>query len=90
MRDLKERLAAWYNLYIVKGWYKTYTFWLSAAALVGPELPGLLQMVLDNFDTFSSAAPVLSDGTKATIRVALLIAIPIARAIKQNKLPPKE
>jgi len=87
---MKQQLTDWYNAHIVKGWYKTYTFWLSLVALVGPELPGLLQVVLDNFDTFTTAVPLLSDGTKATIRVVLLVAIPLVRAIKQQNLPPKE
>jgi len=87
---MKQKLIDWYNAHIIKGWYKTYTFWLSVAAILGPELPDLLQTLLDNFDAFSSAVPLLSDGAKATIRFALLMAIPIVRAIKQNKLPPKE
>lgn len=84
---MKQQLIDWYNAHIVKGWYKTYTVWLSVAALVGPEL---LQVALDNFDTFVTAVPLLSDGTKSLIRVALLVAIPVVRAIKQQNLPPKE
>lgn len=87
---MKQKLIDLYNAHIVKGWYKTYTFWLSFAALVGPELPNLLQVVLDNFDVFSAAIPLLGDGTKSGIRIVLLMAIPIARALKQPSLPPKE
>ena len=84
---MKQKLIDWYNAHIVKGWYMTWTAWLAAIALVGPEL---LQIALDNFDTFVTAVPLLSDGTKATIRVVLLIAIPVVRAIKQKSLPPKD
>jgi hypothetical protein len=87
MDTLKQRLVDWDNRYIVKGWYKTYTVWLSVAALVGPEL---LQVALDNFDTFVTAVPLVSDSTKSMIRIALLIAIPVVRAIKQTNLPPKD
>lgn len=84
---MKQYLTDLYNRFIVKGWYKTYTVWLSVAALVGPEL---LQIALDNFDTFVMAVPLLSDSTKSMIRIALLIAIPVVRAIKQKNLPPKD
>jgi hypothetical protein len=87
---MKQQLTDWCNTHIVKGWYKTYTFWLSAAAVLGPELPGLLQLALDNFDTFATAVPLLSDSTKSMIRLALLFAIPVVRAIKQKSLPPKD
>ena len=87
MKDLKARLTDWYNKHIVKGWYATWTVWLSVLALVGPEL---LQVALDNFDTFVTAVPLLSDSAKASIRVVLLVAIPIMRAVKQKNLPPKE
>lgn len=87
MNPLKQRLTNWYNEHIVKGWYKTWTVWLSVAALVGPEL---LQVVLDNLDTFVTAVPLLSDGAKAQIRIVLLIAIPVVRALKQSSLPPKD
>lgn len=87
---MKRRLIDWHGKYIVKGWYKTYTFWLSMAALIGPELPDLLQIVLDNFDAFTTAVPLLGDGTKATIRIILLMAIPIVRAVKQPSVPPKD
>lgn len=84
---MKQKLIDWYNAHIVKGWYATWTVWLAAIAVVGPEL---LQVALDNFDTFVTAVPLLSDSTKATIRVVLLIAIPVVRAIKQKNLPPKD
>lgn len=84
---MKQRLIDWYNAHIVKGWYATWTVWLSVAALVGPEL---LQIALDNFDTFVTAVPLLSDSTKAALRIALLIAIPVVRAIKQKSIPPKD
>lgn len=84
---MKQQLTDWYNKHIVKGWYATWTVWLSVAALVGPEL---LQVALDNLDTFVTAVPLLSDSTKSAIRIALLIAIPVVRAIKQKNLPPKE
>lgn len=87
MNDLKARLTDWYNKHIVKGWYATWTVWLSVAALVGPDL---LQVALDNFDTFVTAVPLLSDSTKSMIRIVLLVAIPIVRAIKQKNLPPKD
>lgn len=84
---IKQRLTDFYNEHIVKGWYATWTVWLSVLALVGPEL---LQVALDNLDVFIAAAPVLSDTAKAQVRIGLLILIPVVRAIKQKNLPPKE
>src|SRR4051812_15783831 len=82
--NLKQSLSFWYDTYIVKGWYKTWTVWLSVVALVGPDL---LQVALDNADTFFSAIPLMSDTTKAQLRIAFLILIPVVRAIKQKNLP---
>lgn len=84
---MKQAIVDFYNKHIVLGWYKTWTVWLSVAALVGPDL---LQIVLDNLDTVVTAVPVLSDSAKAQLRILLLIAIPVVRAIKQSNLPPKE
>ena len=90
MNDLKERLTAWYNMYIVKGWYRTWSLWLAVLAIFGPAVPDLIQILLDNWDTALTAVPVFSESTKATIRLALLVAIPVVRALKQPNLPPKE
>ena len=82
--QIKARAAFWYDTHIVKGWYKTWTVWLSIIALVGPDL---LQVALDNADTFFSAIPLLSDSSKAQLRILFLIVIPVVRAIKQRNLP---
>ncbi|MEJ7685608.1 MAG: hypothetical protein WKG52_00660 [Variovorax sp.] len=80
----KERMAAWYDTYIVKGWYKTWTVWLAALAVLGPEL---LQIASENIDLVFDVLPIISDGTKSTLRLVLLCVIPIARAVKQAGLP---
>ena len=84
MEKLNEKLVAWYNLHIVKGWYKTWTVWAAAAALL---LPDLLQLLLENADlVFSSLAP-MEDETKARLRLVMIAVIPVLRSLKQKSLP---
>lgn len=85
---IPQPLIDFYNRHIVKGWYKTWTVWLAAAAAILPAVPDLVQLLLDNWDTAVTAVPVFSDSTKATIRLVLLVLIPVVRAIKQKNVPP--
>jgi hypothetical protein len=81
---MKQRLIDWYNQHIVKGWYRTWTVWAAALAVALPEL---IQVAIDNADTFFMAVPVLDDTSKAQLRVLLIVIIPIVRALKQPTLP---
>lgn len=76
-------LSNWYDTYIVKGWYKTWTVWLAVFAVAGPEM---LQLATEHIDLVFDALPIISDGTKATLRLVLLCIIPIARALKQAQV----
>lgn len=92
MANLSARLVAWYNEKIVKGWYKTYTVMMAAAALLLPDiLQQLLQIGVDNLDAVYVLIGPMEETTKLKLRLALIALIPVVRAIKQPKLqPPQE
>jgi hypothetical protein len=80
----KKAVLALYKKHIVQEWYKTWTVWLALAAAA---LPDLLQIGLDNLDLLVSASvPLLDNVNKSRLQLAMIILIPVVRALKQKKL----
>lgn len=77
-------IKAWYSKNVVQLWYKTATVWVALAAAA---LPDLLQIGLEHLDLFvSSVVPLLSDTGKSRLQLALILLIPVVRALKQKNL----
>lgn len=73
-----------YNKHFVAGWWRTWSVWLAALAIV---LPGGLQWLLDNMALLSAFQ--MTDSNKETLRVILVALIPLARSLRQKALEAK-
>lgn len=81
---LHARAIAFYNRRIVLGWYRKWSTWAMAAAIV---LPDGVQLLLDHLDVLSAALPQLDPVTKERLRLSL---ITLAFVLRMAKQQPKE
>lgn len=71
---------------LVPYWRSLWRSWAVQIAAVGAVLPEVLQLIADNTAMLSW----LNDGYKSGIRLACLVAIPIARSVQQQSLAGKK
>lgn len=78
----KAAATDWYNLRIVNGWYKKWSTWALAAALVAPDV---IQFALLNWDGLSLVFPTMDSTTKERLRYALIALAFVLRQLQQPK-----
>lgn len=78
-------LTAWYNRNVAARWWASSAMWVGIAAGAVEYLPDYLQLALDQMDILGGVF-AWDESTKRAIQSALLfVALPIAKAWKQNK-----
>lgn len=82
---LHVRAIAFYNRRIVLGWYRKWSTWAMAAAIV---LPDGVQLLLDHLDILSVAIPQLDPVTKERLRLVLIALAFVLRLAKQKEPRP--
>lgn len=82
---MKTALFAWYNQHVAARWWASSAMWVGIAAGAVEYLPDYLQLALDQMDILGGVF-LLDESTKRVIQsVLLFVALPLARAWKQNK-----
>lgn len=81
-----KTLTAWYNQHVAARWWASSAMWVGIAAGAVEYLPDYLQLALDQMDILGGVF-LLDDSTKRLVQAGLLfVALPIAKAWKQNKM----
>lgn len=82
---MKATVLAWYNQHVAARWWASSAMWVGIAAGAVEYLPDYLQLALDQMDILGGVF-AWDESTKRVIQSALLfVALPIAKAWKQNK-----
>ena len=82
---MKAALLAWYNQHVAARWWASSAMWVGIAAGAVEYLPDYLQLALDQMDILGGVF-AWDESTKRVIQSTLLfVALPIAKAWKQNK-----
>lgn len=83
---MKAVLLAWYNQHVAARWWASSAMWVGIAAGAVEYLPDYLQLALDQMDILGGVF-AWDESTKRVVQSALLfVALPIAKAWKQNKM----
>ena len=67
---------------LIEGWQKLHRAWSMRFAAMGIVLPDLLQLIADN----TSELPWFDGSMKSGIRLACLVAVVLARPVKQREI----
>lgn len=70
------------SIQLVQGWEKLWKAWSMRFAAIGIVLPDLMQLIADN----SNELPWFDGSMKSGIRLACLVAVVLARPVKQKEL----
>ena len=82
---MKAALTAWYNRHVAARWWASSAMWVGIAAGAVEYAPDYLQLLLDQMDILGGVF-AWDESIKRVIQSALLfVALPIAKAWKQNK-----
>lgn len=82
---MKAAFTFWYNKHVAARWWASSAMWVGIAAGAVEYLPDYLQLALDQMDILGGVF-AWDESTKRVIQSALLfVALPIAKAWKQNK-----
>jgi hypothetical protein len=78
----KATATDFYNRRIVNGWYKKWSTWALAAALLAPDA---IQFALLNWDALNVVFPAMDATTKERLRYALIASAFVLRQLQQPK-----
>jgi hypothetical protein len=83
---MKQAIVDWYNVHIVRGYYKAWSFIVSAAAFLLTNLPDFVNLIIASINDAASAFPTLDVQTKFYILAAANVLAILLRPVKQAAL----